>query len=183
MKNAAILLAEGFEEIETLVPYDLLKRAGIHTQLVSVENTKTVTGANGLVVEADVLLRGYDFLNTDCLIVPGGPGAEKIGANELLRDEITAFAANPYKVLGAICAGAALIGKLGLLKDRRYTCPPDLNSDSFGGTYEKKHAVTDQNVVTGIYVGGAFEFAFDLIDRLESHMKADELKEAICYTL
>ncbi|MBO4795255.1 MAG: DJ-1/PfpI family protein, partial [Clostridia bacterium] len=48
-----IMLADGFEETEALVPWDVLKRAGAEVQLVSVSASKRVTGAHGLAVEAD----------------------------------------------------------------------------------------------------------------------------------
>ncbi len=183
MKKAAIMLADGFEEIETLVPMDLLRRAGATVELVSVSNEKMVTGANGLTVESDTPLRGYDFELTDALIIPGGPGYQIIAKTPLLEDEIRSFAQNPNKVLGAICAGSSILGNLGVFKDKKYTCVPDLNSDSFGGHFEKKHAVVDGNIVTGISVGGAFEFGFDLVEKLFGKKAADDLKKATCYKL
>ena len=90
---------------------------------------------------------------------------------------------NPQKVLGAICAGSALAGELGVYKNKKYVCVPSMNEDSFGGTFEKKHAVVDGNIVSGISVGGAFEFAFALIEKLTDKHKAEELKKAVAYTL
>lgn len=183
MKKAAILIADGFEEIEALVPFDLLKRAGIVTVLVNVENKKLARGNNGLIIETPTELRGYDFETTDALIVPGGDAYAVFKNIPLIEDEIRAFAMNPQKVLGAICAGSALAGELGVYKNKKYVCVPSMNEDSFGGTFEKKHAVVDGNIVSGISVGGAFEFAFALIEKLADKHKAEELKKAVAYTL
>lgn len=183
MKKAAILLADGFEEIEALVPYDLLNRAGIQTVLVNVQNQKSAAGANGLVVETPVELNGYDFETTDALVVPGGDAWAIFKKNSQVVDEIRAFAADSKKVLGAICAGSALVGQLGLYKGKDYVCVPQMNEDSFGGTFEKKHAVMDGNLVSGISVGGAFEFAFDLIEKILNKKEADQLKKEVCYKL
>lgn len=183
MKKVAIMLADGFEEIETIVPLDLLRRAGADVDLVSVSNEKIVTGDNGLKVEANAMLRGYDFEPLDALVIPGGSGYQIIEKVPLVEDEITSFANNPDKTLGAICAGSSILGNLGLYKDKKYTCVPDLNKDSFDGHFEKVHAVVDGNLVTGISVGGAFEFGFDLVEKLFGKKAADDLKKATCYKL
>lgn len=47
-------LADGFEEIEALTPVDILRRAGCDVKCVSVNKTKTVVGAHGIKVEADI---------------------------------------------------------------------------------------------------------------------------------
>ena len=183
MKKAAIMVADGFEEIETIVPYDLLTRAGVLVELVNVENKKEATGANGLIIETPIELRGFDFETADALIIPGGPGYQVLAKTPLVEDEIHAFANNPEKILGSICAGSALTGQLGVYKDKDYVCVPDLNQDTFGGKFEKKHAVVDGNLVSGISVGGAFEFAFDLIEKLVNKKTADKLKKETYYKL
>ena len=47
-----ILLAEGFEESEAIVPADLLRRAGIEVALTSLAGTE-VTSSHGITVKAD----------------------------------------------------------------------------------------------------------------------------------
>lgn len=53
MKQIAVFLAEGFEEIEGLTVTDLLRRAGVTVTNVSVTGEKTVHGSHGIGVEAD----------------------------------------------------------------------------------------------------------------------------------
>ena len=48
-----LLLADGFEEIEALCPVDMLRRAGHAVKTVGVTG-KTVTGAHGIPVVADI---------------------------------------------------------------------------------------------------------------------------------
>lgn len=179
-KTAAILLAPGFEEIEALTPFDLLRRADIETTLVSVNGEATCKGAMGLEVTDLTPMKDYDFSQADALIVPGGPGYEELGKNREVLDLIESFGKD--KTLGAICAGSSIPGKLGLYKGRDYTVVPDLNGD-FGGTFEKAHAVVSGNIVTGISVGGAFQFALDLIRVLKSPEAAEGIAKATCWTL
>ncbi len=181
-KRAAILLANGFEEIEALVPFDLLSRAGIETKLISVKNTPSVTGCNGLVVTSVVLMKDYDFSQADCLVVPGGPAYTILESDKEVLRLIHEFGTDPDKILGPICAGSSIPGKLGLYKDKNYTVVPDLNGD-YGGHFEKVHAVMDGNLVTGISVGGAMRFAFDLITKLCGRQAALDLEKGTCWLL
>ena len=48
-----IFLADGFEECEALVPLDILRRGGINVNTVGIGG-KTVTGAHGITVTADI---------------------------------------------------------------------------------------------------------------------------------
>lgn len=179
-KQALILLADGFEEIEALTPYDLLNRAGIETVLVSTQNKAVVVGDNNLHVTDLQMMADTDFSKADALIVPGGSGYKLLEANKTVMEEIEAFGKD--KVLGAICAGASLPGTLGLYKGIDYTVVPGLNGD-FGGHFEKVHAVIAGNIVTGISVGGAFDFALDLITVLVGKDVSEKIAEETCYTL
>lgn len=183
MKRAAILIADGFEESEALVPFDLLRRAGVETDLVSVSGEPTATGAHDLVITQLVSMNDYPFDELDCLVLPGGSaGYEILRANETVCSEAKTIAQDEDRILGAICASGALLGQLGLVRDRKYTCYPTMNGD-FGGTYERSHAVTDGNIVTGIGPGGAFEFGFALVRKLAGQDKEKEIREATCWDL
>ena len=57
MKKAYVFLADGFEEIEGLTVVDVLRRAGVRTETVSVMETKKIDGAHGIKVEADLPFR------------------------------------------------------------------------------------------------------------------------------
>ena len=50
-----ILLGDGFEEAEAILPADLLRRAGVEVSLVGLEGP-VVTGSHGIAVTADVTL-------------------------------------------------------------------------------------------------------------------------------
>lgn len=183
MKRAAILIANGFEESEALVPFDLLRRGDVETDLVSVSGEPTAEGAHGLMVTGLVSITDYPFDELDCLVLPGGSaGYEALKANETVCSEARKFAADSSKILGAICASGALLGQLGLLKGRKYTCYPTMDSN-FGGTYEQKHAVVDGNIVTGIGPGGSFEFGFALVRELAGREKEKQLRDATCWDL
>ena len=55
-KRVLCLLAPGFEEIETITPIDLLRRAGADVLVASLSEERAVTGRNELTLQADVAL-------------------------------------------------------------------------------------------------------------------------------
>ena len=82
MKDVKVFLADGFEEIEALTPVDILRRAGCDVKCVSVNKTKTVVGAHGIKVEADITAEEAErlALSPEMIILPGGmPGAKNLG--------------------------------------------------------------------------------------------------------
>lgn len=135
-------------------------------------------------VDGLISMDGYPFEEADALVLPGGGGGyERLKASSVVCDQAKAFASNPDKILGGICASGALLGELGLLKGKNYTCFPGMNGD-FGGTFfGNKHAVIDGNIVTGISAGGAFEFGYALVEKLVSKEEATELRQAMYWDL
>lgn len=72
-------LATGFEEVEALIPLDIMRRAGVDFKTVSVTGEKVVEGAHGVKIEADLLIEEADFSDADLLMLPGGlPGATNL---------------------------------------------------------------------------------------------------------
>ena len=61
MKISYLFLAEGFEEIEALTVVDMMRRAGMEIRTVSITDEKIVSGAHGISVSADMLLKEVDF--------------------------------------------------------------------------------------------------------------------------
>ena len=80
MKRAAIILANGFEEIEALTVVDVLRRANIPCTIVGFD--KQVTGSHGVVLLADEVLSA-NVSAYDMIILPGGmPGSTNLKNNE-----------------------------------------------------------------------------------------------------
>ena len=69
-----ILLGNGFEEAEALVPLDLLRRAGAQVKLVGLDGLE-VTGGHGVTVKADITMdEAHDPEDMEMLVLPGGLG-------------------------------------------------------------------------------------------------------------
>ncbi len=77
MSRVYIFLADGFEDIEGLTVVDLMRRAGIQIDTVSITDTKTVTTSHGIEMKTDCIFAETDFLDADMLVLPGGmPGTK-----------------------------------------------------------------------------------------------------------
>lgn len=106
MEISYLFLAEGFEEIEALTVVDMMRRAGMEIRTVSITDEKIVSGAHGISVSADMLLKEVDFGTAEWLILPGGmPGSKNLGGCARLVDALKVHAA-AEKPLAAICAAS-----------------------------------------------------------------------------
>ena len=69
-------LATGFEEVEALIPVDVLRRAGVEVKTVSITGEKLVESAHGVKIQADMLFEEANFNDAELLMLPGGlPGS------------------------------------------------------------------------------------------------------------
>lgn len=181
MKRAAVLLDHGFEELEAMGPIALLRRGGVDVDLVSVENNRKAEGRFGVTYSPCTPFHEYDFSKADCLIIPGGPQYKTLEKNESVKTVIRDFVNREDKVLAAICAAPTILGHVGLLKDKDYTCFTSMDED-FGGHYvSDAYAVTDGNLITGRSAAAAIDFAFAILEKLTGKEHADEVKASIYY--
>ena len=181
MEKVSIFLADGFEEIEGLTVVDLLRRAGINAETVSVAGKLDVAGAHGISVKADVLFEEADFSDTDMLVLPGGmPGTVHLKEHKGLEKLLIDFY-NQEKYIGAICAAPGILGGLGLLKGRRACSYPSVE-DKLEGAYVVQDPVTvDGRVITSRGRGTAMAFGLALIAEARGAEKAEEIRKSVLY--
>lgn len=177
MVNIAILLAEGFEESEALVPADILRRAGGDVLLVSAGGEEYVTGAHGIAVKADLSLDRLDRTTLSCILLPGGlKGTEHLYESFAVRS-LVQYAAENGLYVAAICAAPSILGKMGLLEGRRYACYPGFEKEIPGGIRTGKKVEHDDTFVTAEGMGVSFEFGFRLVELLFGFETANVLRE------
>ena len=177
MKTIYVFLAEGFEEIEALTPVDVLRRAGLNVETVSVMDEREVIGAHGVPVVADILFEEVNEADAEMLVLPGGmPGASNLDEHEGLSELIHLFASEG-RALAAICAAPMVLGKRGVLDGRRATCYPGFESYLDGAEYTGSLVETDGNIITGKGPGAAMDFAFTIVAKCCGHEKVAELKK------
>ena len=178
MATVLTLLAEGFEEIEAIVPIDLLRRAGVNVTTAALVAGQPVTGRSGIAVTADTDLATVAGQTFDCVFLPGGAGVKHLRADPRVRT-LVEQQARAGRWLAAICAAPTVLHDAGLLTGRRYTA-------HFSVAHELLHVLADERVVTDGRIitsrgaGTAQDFALDLITKLVSAEKAAEVARAIC---
>ncbi|MGM9551135.1 MAG: DJ-1 family glyoxalase III [Clostridia bacterium] len=176
-----IFLADGFEETEMIVPWDILKRGGLSVTTVGVTG-EYVKGAHNMVVKSDVTIDEVNEENGEMFILPGGmPGTTNLDENEKVK-EIILKGYNSGKIIGAICAAPMVLGKLGILKGKKATCFPGFEEYLEEAKVVREHSVRDGNVVTSCGAGGAFHFGFELLSCVDKE-KAKEIRKSMQYEL
>ena len=181
MSKVYVFLAEGFEEIEGLTVVDLLRRAKIETEMVSIMETKQVKGSHGIEVTADSMFADNDYNDATVLVLPGGmPGTLNLGNHEGLC-ELLKKHYGEEKMIAAICAAPSVFGQLGFLNGRIATCYPGFESKLEGAIVCSTKVAVDGNVITARAMGSAIEFALKMIEVLVGLEKAMEIREGIVY--
>ena len=179
MKTIFVFLADGFEEIEAITPIDVLRRAGLNVQTVSVMEEQIVAGVHGIPVVADKMFADIHFEDAEMLLLPGGlPGATNLDAHQGLSDMIMEFASEG-KALAAICAAPLVFGNRGLLQGKKATCYPGFESYLIGAEYTAALVEIDGNFITAKGPGAAMDFAFAIVEKYCGIEKVNELKSGM----
>lgn len=178
MKKIALVLTDGFEEMEAVGTFALLRRAGLQVDVFSLEDTDA-TGRFGLTCTRLNKFSTLSPSSYDALVLPGGPQYAALEKSEKLQDDIRQFL-EEKKVVAAICASPTILGRAGFLKGKNYTCFTSMNED-FGGHFTNDYTSTDGNIITGKSAAATLEFAFAVIEKLLGKEKVEEVKKNIYY--
>nr|WP_296157657.1 DJ-1 family glyoxalase III [uncultured Blautia sp.] len=181
-KKVYIFLADGFEDIEGLTVVDLMRRAGISIETVSIKEIKTVTTSHKIVMQTDRIFSETDFSDADMLVLPGGmPGTKYLGEYKPLTDLLTDFY-NSGKKIAAICAAPTVFASLGFLENRKATAYPSCMDGLKGAERSEEKVVIDGNITTSRGLGTAIDFALSLIEQLLGAKTAEEIAESVVYS-
>lgn len=165
-KNVVVLMAEGFEEIETATPIDVLRRAGCEVLVAGLAG-KTVKGAHGLSCMADVELDSLQG-GFDLMLLPGGmPGAKNLGESAVAK-EMAGAMLKSGKMVAAICAAPVMtLGAWGYLEGKSATCYPGMEKMFPDGVrFSPERVVIDGNIITSRGPGTALEFSLAVAGQL-----------------
>ena len=176
-----VFLATGFEDIEAIAPVDIMRRAGLEVQTVSITGESVVTSAHGVGIASDILLSDVDFSGAEMLVLPGGlPGSTNLDACQPLTSAIKRhFEAG--RAIAAICAAPLVFGHLGLLQGRRATCYPGVEGELKGATYTAAIVEQDGNIITGKGPAAAFEFGYTIVDFFLGEGASMPLRQGMIY--
>ena len=178
-KRVLLLLTEGFEEIETLAPVDLLRRAGVEVVMASLGEGIHVTGRSGITIHADTRLEGMTAEGFDALVLPGGPQVKAMRADGRAAALAREFA-ETGRLVAAICAAPLVLADAGLLAGRRFTAHDSVGAELPAALGEEK-VVEDGLILTSRGAGTALEFGLALVARLMGEEAEAQVRRAILF--
>jgi protease I len=152
-KRVAILVTDGFEQVELEQPRKALDEAGAKTVVVS-PNSGQVRAWNmtdwGERIPVDVTLADAKPEEFDALLLPGGV----MNPDKLRMDTRAVKFAKAFfdegKPVAAICHGPWLLVEAGVVRGRKLTSWPSLKTDvnNAGGNWVDEPVVVDGTLVT-----------------------------------
>ncbi len=152
-KKIAILATDGFEYVELVEPKKALEAAGAKTVVISPKDGQ-IKGWNhtdwGESVPVDLSLNSAQESDFDALVLPGGV----MNPDHLRQDKnavafVKAFF-EAQKPVAAICHGPWMLIEAGVVRGRKLTSWPSLQTDirNAGGEWTDQEVVTDNGLVT-----------------------------------
>ncbi len=172
-------LAPGFEEIEAITIVDILRRADIDTEMVSISDCLQVNGAHGIEVRADFCIGRADYNNADMLVLPGGlPGSHNLADSEKLAEKIQAHY-EKGKWLAAICAAPLVYGRMGLLEGQKAICYPSFEPELKGASIADDIVAVSGQFITGKGPGVTMDFALEIVKQLKNEALAKQIAQGL----
>ena len=180
-KRAIVLVAEGSEEMETVICVDVLRRAGVDVVLAGVGGGGPhVTASRGVRLIPDAPWNPADLAGADALVLPGGLGGTNVfRADESVKQAVRDALASG-KMVGAMCAAPYVLHDAGVLAGRRYTSYPSCAPDLTDGAWVDEPDVRDGNLITGQGPATAFDFALALARALVGDAVANQVAADMC---
>lgn len=152
-KKVAILVENGFEQVEMVEPRNAAQQAGAITHLISPQSGKVKAWNHtdwGDEFSVDVPLESANPREYDALILPGGVmNPDKLRTNGTAVQFVRAFFEDG-KPVAAICHAPWTLIEAGVVEGRTLTSYPSLKSDlqNAGAHWVDKEVIVDNGLVT-----------------------------------
>ena len=182
--TVAIMLADGFETVEALAVADILFRAGVRTDLISVTDARHVTSSHGIRVVADLMLEDVDLSTYTVLFLPGGlPGTTNLKATPAIQAEVLRRA-DEGEAMAAICAAPSIFAELGVLDGRHATANPAfVKAVAAGGAIVHDNpVVVDDFITTSRGAGTSIDLGLEIVRQLLGEDAAEAVSRGIVRT-
>ncbi len=175
MAKVAVFIADGSEEVEAITPVDLLRRAKVDVDVVSIMPSLEICASRDVKITADKLISEINFEDYDLLVLPGGVrGTNNLNACEELKKNLVKF--NDH------CAAPTVFAGLGLLNGKTSTCNPGFWEELRKGganVIEDSKVVVNGNMITSQAMGTSVDFGLALVGFLCGEEAKEELRKNI----
>ncbi|KAI9330760.1 class I glutamine amidotransferase-like protein [Obelidium mucronatum] len=178
-KNVLVVVADGSEEMETVICVDVLRRAQVSVTLASLGSAASVVCSRQVTLVSDTNLSSIKPDVYDAIVLPGGlGGAQAFAGNTELHSLLRLFATDG-KIVAAICAAPIALAAAKVAQNKTITShpsvKPQLQDAKWFKEYSEERVVVDGNFVTSRGPGTTFEFALSLVKLLCGVEKANEI--------
>ncbi len=182
MTRVLIPVADGSEEMETVILVDVLRRAGWEVTLAGIQGSRPVTASRGVRLIPDERWEHLDLSTFDMLVLPGGlGGTEALCANDGVQEALRIFDIEGLWI-GAICAAPLALHKAGVLTHRAFTCYPGIEKKMKRTDRSDDPVVVDGHMITSQGPGTAIAFALKLIELVDGSADAGQVAADLIYS-
>jgi transcriptional regulator GlxA family with amidase domain len=175
--RVGIVLFDGFDELDAIGPYEVLRNAGVGVVLVTLDPIERVTASHGLAVEPQgVLDDSYDLV-----VVPGGGYGDRAEAGawgEIRRGRLPDALRRLHErgtAMASVCTGGMLLSAAGITRGRPAVTHQDAIADlrDQGAEVVQERVVDDGDLVTAGGVTSGIDLALWLVERELGREAAD----------
>lgn len=178
MQSVLIVLADGFEEIETITIISILRRAKIKVIMAGLTGLD-ITSSRGINMVADTLLEDELQSDVDMVVLPGGePGCSNLQQSTLLHGYLHQKVAEGVWI-GAICSAPRVLHAFGLINGKKVTSSPMVQALLTNSQYSEQEVVVDAPFITSRGPGTAMKFAFRLMGQFLDRKLVRQLKDSM----
>lgn len=167
-KKVAILMEEGFEDLEFWVPLMRLQEEGASVTVVGLEAGRVVRSkSGGLTAKADVAADQVSAADFDAVVVPGGWAPDKLRRYEAVL-RLVREAYHQGKIVAMICHGGQVGISAGIVRGHRATGSLGIKDDliNAGALWVDAPAFREGNLVWGRVVPDIPDFCRELVAAL-----------------
>lgn len=183
MKTAALVLANGCEELEGITVVDVLRRVGVNCQMIGLASLQ-VNGAHDITLNCQAMA-DKSLLDYDMVVFTGGMDnayalRDDADLAQIMQDRFKAGKWN-----AAMCAAPIAFARYGILNGCKYTVYPGMNVDIEAevenGTFENEMTVVDEShkIITSQGPATALSYAYALGTALGKDMS--DIKKGMLY--
>lgn len=188
IESVAIVIYEGFDELDAIGPYEVLTNAAesgadFDVALCTLEPSSHVMASHGLTVEPDGTLD-----DADLVVVPGGGWNDRAerGAWAEAQDDLPDELERRHRddaTIASVCTGGMILAAAGLLDGRPATTHRGALDDlrETGADVVNARVVDDGDVLTAGGVTSGLDLALWLVERISGTEIADTVAREMEY--
>ncbi|XP_066546999.1 Parkinson disease protein 7 homolog [Amia ocellicauda] len=169
-KRALVILSKGAEEMETVIPVDIMRRAGVSVTLAGLAGKEPVQCSRDVLLCPDASLEDARAQGPyDVVVLPGGNlGAQNLSESSVVK-EVLKDQESRKGLIAAICAGPTALLAHGIAYGSTVTTHPLAKDKMMNGDhykYSEARVQKDGNLITSRGPGTSFEFALAIVEAL-----------------